>query len=232
VVAIGSGDGRAEVGLSRELATRGAIGKLHLLDFSHVLLARARQHAADVLRPLGVPVKAVHGNFHDLLRYSMLHGGPGKPRQLYTLLGATLANLADELRFFRDLASCAAPGDLALLDYQIAFDPPDADPAFRSGAVPKIMVDWQAGPLRRNNPEIRDVSVALKLAPGRLQGSYLAVFVATTTMSDGTTRNYRLLQGSRYRPEVLADALKDTGWETVISKAYDERTAVMLLRRT
>lgn len=231
VVAIGSGDGRAEVGLAHELAERHAISKLLLLDVSHVLLARARQHAASVLRPLGVPVKAVHGNFHELLRYSMLHGGPGKPRRLYTLLGATLANLADELRFFRDLASCASPGDLALLDYQTAFDPPEQDPAFRIGSVPKILVDWQAGPLRRNNPDVREVSVELKLAPGRLPGSYIAVFVATATMTDGSTRIYRLLQGSRYQPALLSEALKGTGWETVSTKAYDDRTAVSLLRR-
>lgn len=232
IIAVGSGDGQAEVGLAQALAHHGRVGTLYLLDISHVLLAKAYAHAAAALHPLGVEVKAVSGNFHELQRYSMLHGGRGKPPRLYTLLGATIANLADELRFFRDLASCAASGDLAVLDYQLAHDPPEKDPTLLAGTVPKIIYDWHAGPLVRNNPNVRDVKIDLQLGPGRIPGSYVVICAGTATLADGTTRLYRIGGSSRYQSATLTAALAGAGWETVFAKAYDQRTAVLLLRRT
>lgn len=231
VVAIGSGDGRAEVCLTRELAQCAAVQRLFLLDISHTLLTRAQDHAALVLRPR-VEVRAVHGNFHELQRYSMIHGGAGKPLRLYTLLGATIANLADELRFFRDLHSCSAQGDLALIDYQIAHVPATEDPALTAGSLPKILTDWHAGPLRRNNPNVRDVSIKIELAPGHLPGSHAVVFVATATMADQSSRIYRVGSSSRYATETLSAALAGTGWQTLHTARYEQRTAIMLLRRT
>lgn len=230
VVAIGSGDGRAEVCLTRELAQRGSVQRLFLLDISHTLLARAYEHAALVLRPR-VDVRAVHGNFHELQRYSMIHGGANKPPRLYTLLGATIANLADELRFFRDLHSCSAKGDLAVIDYQIAHVPPTEDPALKVGSLPKILSDWHAGPLRRNNPNVREVSIKIELAPGHLPGSHAVVFVATATMADRSTRVYRVGSSSRYATDTLSAALAGTGWQALHTAKYEERTAIMLLRR-
>lgn len=232
VVAIGSGDGRAEVCLTRQLAQLGTAQRLYLLDISHSLLTKAHEHASAVLYP-EVDVKAVHGDFHELQRYQMLHSGPGKPRRLYTLLGATIANLTDELRFFRDLRSCSATGDLALIDYQLANGPPEQDPALRSGTLPKVLFDWHAGPLRRNNPRVRTVSVKIELAEhGRIPGSHAVVFVATATMDDGTARTYRVGSSSRYTTAALSEALATVGWQTVHAAAYEERTAVMLLQRT
>lgn len=232
VVAIGSGDGRAEVCLTRALAQRHLAQRLYLLDISHSLLTRAHEHAALVLQPEGVRVEAVHGNFHELQRYSMLHAGPGKPRRLYTLLGATIANLADELRFFRDLRSCSAPGDMALVDFQVAHDPPEHDPTLRAGAIPKIFFDWHAGPLRRNNPDVRSVTMQPELHPGRLAGSYIIFSIATTMMADGSTRTYRVMSSARYRADDLAQALSATGWRSIHVAPYDARTASMLLQRS
>ena len=162
----------------------------------------------------------------------MLHGGSGKPPRLYTLLGATIANLSDELRFFRDLASCAASGDLAVLDYQLAHDPPEKDPTLLAGTVPKISYDWHAGPLLRNNPNVRDVRIDLQLGPGRIPGSYVVICAGTATLADGSTRLYRIGGSSRYQSATLTAALAGAGWETIFAKAYDQRTAVLLLRRT
>ena len=43
-------------------------------------------------------------------------------KRLYTMLGYTLVNLNDELRFFRDTLSCCATGDLFLCDISMAAD--------------------------------------------------------------------------------------------------------------
>lgn len=231
VIGIGSGDGRAEVCLTQALASRGRCGRLYLLDISHSLLTRANEHAVQVLHREGVEVEAVHGNFHELQRYPVLHAGPGKPRRLYTLLGATIANLADELRFFRDLHSCAAPGDLALVDFQVAHDPPERDPTLMAGAIPKVFFDWHAGPLRRNNAEVRNVAMHAQLHPGRMAGSYAIHSVATVTMADGSTRTYRVMTSARYRASDLAEALAVTGWRAVHVAPYDSRSASLLLQR-
>ncbi len=232
VVAIGSGDGRAEVGLAHALAGKQMVSRLYLLDLSHTLLTKAHEHAKIVLRPEGVDVRAVHGNFHELAGYSMLHAGAGKPRRLYTLLGATLANLADELRFFRDLHSCAGTGDLLLLDYQTAHDPPEDDPTLRAGAIPKVFFDWHSGPLVRHNPRVRDIKMFPQLGPGRMPGSYIIASVAEVTLADGAKRLYRMMNSARYTPEVLAQVLTSVGWETIYSAGYDARTAVILLQRS
>lgn len=232
VVAIGSGDGRAEVCLAHALVSHRLISRLYLLDISHSLLTKAHEHAAIVLRPEGVDIRVVHGNFHDLTRYTMLHAGAGRPRRLYTLLGATLANLADELRFFRDLHSCAGAGDLLLLDYQIAHEPPEDDPTLRAGAIPKIFFDWHAGPLLRNNPRVRSVKMFPQLDPGRVPGSYIIASVAEATLADGAKRFYRMMNSARYTPEILAQVLSTAGWQTIYSAGYDARTAVILLQRS
>lgn len=231
IVALGSGDGRAEVSLAQALAHRGRAGRVYLLDISHVLLTKANTLASGALVPLGIEVRAVHGNFHELQRYPLFHGGNGKPPRLYTLLGATIANLLDELRFFRDLASCAASGDLALLDYQLAHDPPEKDPTLLAGTVPKIQYDWHAGLLLRNNPNVRDVKIELQLGPGRIPGSYVVMCAGTAILADGSTRLFRIGGSSRYQSATLTAALAGAGWETIFAKTYDQRTAVLLLRR-
>lgn len=229
IVAIGSGDGRAEVCLARALADAGLVRKLYLLDISHTLLAKAYEHAALAVGP-DVEVEAVHGNFHDLACYSMIHASPGRPARLYTLLGATVANLADELRFFANLHSCAASGDLLLLDFRTAHEPPRADPSLQ-GTVPKINHAWHAGLLLRNNSDVRSVTMRPTLQPGRIPGSYIVAAMATATMADGSERTYRVMDSSRYNPEALSAALAGAGWKTVHAAPYEPRTALMLLRR-
>ncbi len=43
-----------------------------------------------------------------------------------SLLGSTMANLDNEVRFFSELAGCAVPGDLCALDFQIAAAPAES----------------------------------------------------------------------------------------------------------
>ena len=110
VNALGCGDGKTEVLLVEHLQR--SLPQLHrlelyLLDISHVLLNAAHKHAVETLPE--IPVLTVHGNFHELPRYSMLTQPRERCRRLYTLLGLTLVNLREEVRFFRDTLSCCAP---------------------------------------------------------------------------------------------------------------------------
>ena len=109
--------------------------ELFLLDIRHVLLNAAHKHAVETLPT--TPVLTVHGNFYELPRYSMLTQPRERCRRLYTLLGLTLVNLREEVRFFRDTLSCGASGDLFLCDVLFAYAPPRTtrrDPTQRPGA--------------------------------------------------------------------------------------------------
>ncbi len=99
------------------------------------------------------PVLTVHGNFYELPRYSMLTQPRERCRRLYTLLGLTLVNLREEVRFFRDTLSCGASGDLFLCDVLFAYAPPEQpdeirrkDPAL-TNPVRESHKAWRGGPL-------------------------------------------------------------------------------------
>lgn len=121
VIALGCGDGRSEVRLVEALsAQRGWTDlRLHLLDISHTLMTVANEHATERLAGMGVEVNTLHGDFHHLARYGMLlpQSETTNRRRLYAMLGSTVANLNNEVVFFRDALSLAAPGDLCLLDF-------------------------------------------------------------------------------------------------------------------
>ena len=57
--------------------------ELYLLDISHVLLKTVYTPAIETLHD--VPVRIIHGNFHDLPRYAMLTQARGQ-HQLYPLI--------------------------------------------------------------------------------------------------------------------------------------------------
>lgn len=241
LVAIGPGDGRAEVCLAKSLASHIKLHKLSLLDISNTLLAKAREHADAVLREHQVEVQAVHGSFHDLAHYTMLHAvsAPGQVR-IFTLLGATMANLADELRFFRLLRSLAQPGDLVVLDFQTVAadaDQPDqvraCDPVLRSGgALPPTIAAWFAGPIKRHSERpIKDLRFTSELAPGRVPGSYDVDCVALADAS-GLLRRFVVAKSTRYDAAQLADALQSVGWSQIFGQPYGTQTAVMMLRAT
>jgi hypothetical protein len=75
-------------------------------------------------------------------------------RRIYTMLGVTMANLDNEVAFVREQLSLAAPGDFCVLDYQLAYAPPEQperirqlDPPLSNGVSAHSA--WMTGPLRR-----------------------------------------------------------------------------------
>lgn len=238
VVGIGSGDGRAEVCLAKALAELGPLQRLYLLDISNALLATAREHADAGLKHHRVEVETIHGNFHELVRYPMIHGSSApRAKRLYTLFGSTLANLMDERRFFTDLHSCARPGDFVALDFQLAVAPADLpeqvradDPALRAGAPPEPIAIWQAGPLRRySDRPFQSIRIVTELARGRIPGSYEVDCVAYAQLEGGESRRFVLMRATRYDLEKLSEELKTTGWDTLISWPYGNQAAGLLL---
>ena len=242
--ALGCGDGKTEVMLVKRLSdllpSRSGI-RLNLLDVSHSLLIEANTHANAVLE--GVSVFAIHGDFHELPSYPQ---GQPKSRpicRLFTMLGYTLVNLQDEVRFFRDTLSGCDTGDLFLVDILTVAAPPEQpdeilrlDPALRAKQLRSSHEAWLSGPIRRHCAGATDVKFNLELdTQCPVPGSYGIDVIATVTMSGGKPQRRFLMQRfRRYDPQKLADTLAAVGWEQQAIFLYgadDSKSLAALLFR-
>jgi transcriptional regulator with XRE-family HTH domain len=248
VDALGSGDGKTETMLMQRLADLMPSPpdlRLYLLDISHTLLSTAYRYASDALAERRVAVFPLHGNFHDIARMPVLYYHPAGVRRVrvFALLGNSVANLADETRFFRDLAECAVSGDLALVDLQTVRAPverPDLirenDPPIRDGQPTPSHVDWLSGPLQRHCRGIKAVKLRMELALHcPVPGSYSADCMADVEMHEGPPKRFLVWRIKRYDTAKLGDCLTSLGWEPIQTWQYgpgkEKMAAVMLLRR-
>lgn len=246
VTALGSGDGRSEVRLVQALASaRGARPdlKLYLLDISHTLLTAAHKHATATLGSSVSEVFALHINFHDLARYPVLHSPrTGRRRRLYTLLGGTMANLDNEVRFFQDLGHCAAAGDLCVIDIQLAYGPAERPDEIRrkdpplAGPYDPPHLKWITGPLERHCHGLASINLRIDLTTHcPVPGSYELNNICHVKMRDGLERRYMVFRVKRYDAERLEQCLDGLGWQCLATLKYgvgaEKTAAVMLLRR-
>lgn len=235
---LGSGDGTAESAFVRELAAlHPARMRLQLLDISHTLLSVAHRVAEEMLSPYGVEIVSLHANFHDLARYPVLHGERGGDPRVYLLLGATMANVENEVRFFGELATVAAPGDLLVVDCQTVRAPASNPDEVRKvetqiGTGPAAFnLDWMTGPIRRHCRGAVDVKMSVELAPHTIvPGSYELDCYATVHMESGPPRRFLVLRGKRYDPPMLAEFLKTLGWVAVDTLRTDGAALLVFCR--
>jgi transcriptional regulator with XRE-family HTH domain len=241
VVALGPGDGRSEIALCSALLRGRPALDLHvyLLDISHSLVTLAHERARCEL-PAAVRVEALHGDFRHMARYPVLRRQAASPRRrCYVLLGGTLANVENEIPFIRDGLSQAAPGDLAVVDFQTAWadarNPEQIralDPSFR-GAPSGLNARWVCGPLRRYSSGVTEIQPGVDLVIDcPIRGSYEVDVYADVTRS-GETHRYHMVRVRRYEPEQLLETFARLGWHTVTWMRYgpDKHAAVALLRR-
>lgn len=241
LVALGPGDGRTEIELAKALLRRlpSVDVRLQLLDISHTLLTLAYARARAELPPQ-VTVEALHGDFRQIFRYPALHRSLWpRRRRCYALLGCTLANVDSEVLFVRDGLSQSQPGDMAVLDFQIAWadrrDPEairQADPLFKTG-TPEAHARWFSGPLLRYGGAIDSYKLGMDLlTDGGIDGSY-EIDCYADAVRTGAVDRYHLFRVRRYQPELLLAALARLGWQTESCLRYGptQMSAVALLRR-
>jgi transcriptional regulator with XRE-family HTH domain len=244
VAALGPGDGQQETRFVQALVSRQLERDLrfHLLDISQPLLSKAHRHAKDCLDTVrGVTVVGMFGNFHFLPLYEQIFYSPAKRRRIFTLLGATMNNLDDEARFFRDSLRCAGRDDLLLVDFTIAVAPAsqparvqEIDLPLRQ-PMPELVLNWLGGPFHRNGKP-RQVQGAYHLVLDcPVPGSYsldakLKVFEET-----GWEREFVVWRVKRYDPEQLTAWLEALGWKRLYFTRFGPSTrnqmGVMLLRK-
>ena len=244
ICALGSGDGRKETAFTQfcaEQINNPSHLRLYLLDISHTLLMEGYNHAKQSLSKHGVQVLTMHGNFHDLSRYPILEK-KNKNRnsvRVFTMLGNTLANLDNEVRFFRDTLSGCVSGDYFLADFTVAHasadDPEEIrrnDPVLNT-SVPAIRANWLGGPLRRYCKDVRDVEISVELDTNcSVRGSYEILYVATaSTIGAKPDRRFVMFRTRLYDPPKLIDCLAGLGWkcETLLPYAHNKLNTVMLM---
>lgn len=240
VIALGPGDGHSEVQLCVGLRDSGVADmKLYLLDVSHSLLTVAHKHAQATFGST-IRVDALHGDFRHIGRYPvLLPASAPHRRRCYVLIGSTLANVDSETLFLRDCLSLAAPGDLALIDFQLRYaDPADpqsvraTDPVLRHG-VPELHKQWFTGPLRRHGIGIDSLSVGCDLLLDCIvPGSYEIDCYADAAR--GITRQrYHLFRVRRYEEKQMLATLERHGWKAEVVKRYGagHQMCAALLRR-
>lgn len=247
VDALGSGDGKTETLLVQHMADLLPSPpdlRLYLLDISHTLLSSAYRYASDALAQRRVAVFPLHGNFHDIGRLPTLYYHPAGVRRirLFALVGYTIANLMDERRFFRDLAECAKPDDLALLDVQLVRAPVDEPAELRrlemepgQRALPSY-ADFLSGPLHRHCRGAKRIQLRIELELHcAVPGSYEVEFFADVQMEEGPPKRFLVWRVRRYDPTKLGEYLAGLGWEPIHTWRYgpgsEKLAAVMLLRR-
>lgn len=225
LICLGSGDARQETRLMQALASSRpqAIHRLFLVDISHALLTTGYRHATELLERLGnVTCYAIHGNFHHLPRYSQLHYRTevAHRRRVLVMLGHTIANLDNEVRFVRHNLAGYAPGDCLVVDITMAYGSPDKpeeieaqDPALRNGVRPTV-AEWLSGPIRRYVPDLVDVHCTHQLDTAcAVRGSYAIEIMAHVKTKGGTERHFSISRHRRHDPDELAKCLRQFGWQ-------------------
>jgi len=243
---LGCGDGKTETALMQLLADQMPAPpdlQLYLLDISHVLLSEAYRTALDSLAPRRIPVFAIHGNFNDVSKNPLLYMHPRSIRRLrlFLMMGYTLGNISDEPWFFRDLAACAQPGDLAVLDFQLARAPADQpekirelDPPIRAKRPVASYTDFLSGPLRRHCRGLQGIRLRTELSTHcPVPGSYALENWAAVEKEDEPLRQFLVWRIKRYDLEKLSECLRSLGWNTLHAWKYgpEKLAAVLLIQR-
>lgn len=247
VIAIGSGGALRETrmvqALLRHAGARFREIRFLLLDISHTLLMEGYKYARACVGDQ-VKVIALHGNFHELSQYPIFGGQDRETRcRVFIFLG-TMANLDNEVRFFRDNMAGAAAGDYFLSEYSTAFaNAKDLaavrrnDPALIAG-VRESHRRWMIGPIQRYCRGVSSIEVTVELDSCCIvPGSYELVYVATVTVpSPPQLRRFVVQRVKRYDSALFQECLEQTGWRVEQQLPYgfgdQSRSNLMLLSRS
>jgi hypothetical protein len=214
--------------------------ELFLLDVSHSLLNAAYRHCCETLPD--IRTYTIHGSFLDLPKLPMMVNPLRGRTRLFAMLGYTLVNLSDELRFFRDTLSCCEPGELFLFDLQIALCSRPVSDRRSSKLDPDRQ--RQAATLTRCQmaeradssllPRCRRHRAALGAGPTRRRARQLRL--RRHRPSQDARRQTRsplphVQRVRRYDPKLLSDSLAELGWKTIerIDYGPDGKKSMALL---
>lgn len=243
LIALGPGDAHEEVRLVQQIIgnTKRPDLRLYLLEISQPLLTEGFRHAADTLNDTyGVAYFGMQGNFHQLPQYAQLHYTPARShrRRVICMLGRTMANLDDELRFFRFSLIGCAPRDLLIVDMQLAYAPADKPDLIRKAdtalnrPMPDAAASFLSSPIRRHCEGISDIKWHIELnnrCP--VPGSYELAAIATVNFIGKQPKQFSMNRFRRYDPQLFSASLEGIGWQLVADCCYggDKSPAAVML---
>ncbi|MFO0575643.1 MAG: hypothetical protein U1A78_16730 [Polyangia bacterium] len=222
VLVLGIGEGRPDIRLAAQLLDADGPTSLGLVDLSEPLLTAAYVHAAESLRH--VAVWALLADLEELSSHADLLYLSGRQR-VVVLLGGTLGELEDELRFLRHgLAFCSA-GDVLVLDLPLSVGESQAVRWARQGEAARRQLDeakpWLTTALA---PYVdgEPIEWTLRMDPdAALPGSYAWSAVALLPGASAS-REIELWRRKHYQPAPLRERLGALGWEQVAACRYGE----------
>ena len=236
IVALGPGDGQQESRLVRhvlDLCPQLKI-RMHLIDISHPMLNVAYKHATDSLgQSENIFIVQIQANFHNLLAYQQFFYTPAfdKRRRVFVMLGATFANIDNEVRFVRHSLGKATKGDMLLLDLDQVRGSTEAeirrnDP--RLSRAPADLEKWLGGLIRRHCNGARNLTLRPELRLDCvIPDSYAIDIVATVEVDQNEIRDISMARTKRYNLERLCQRLESEGWECVQNSPYGANTPAM-----
>ncbi len=246
IIALGPGTGSLETRLAVNLLTLQPEIRLrfHLLDISQPLLNVAYRHATDMLSSYQhVFVAGMLGNFYDLPSYQhILYVPPNRPTcRMFVIIGSTLSNIDNEIRFVRNTLGIATTGDLLAITVQRSPVPEVDETSIHNrdetvkNPFPKHHAKWLGGPIRRYCENVVDVDFkwAIRL-DCVVPDSYAIDAIAQVGMKDRHPRQISMYRFKRYNVKKLSDCLAAEGWEPLFAKGCelrDERSEYFMLFR-
>lgn len=246
VIALGAGEATLESRLVKHIADSLDDHDIRfcLFDISQPMLNIALQFAINTFDGFpDVMPYGVQGDFHRLTAYPQAYSLPpgSRRRRVYTLLGCTLANIENEIRFFQDslIDAACAPDDLFVFDVQVAAGSADDPDEIRakehalSQPFQPMHAEWLSGPFRRYCRDVQDVQFHMRLDTRcPVPGSYALDAIATVSSHKRPDRQFSMLRFRRYDPIQLIKCIESIGWRLLLHHPYGiggERTAAVLL---
>ncbi len=178
----------------------------------------------------------MHGSFHDIAKTPALYMHPTSIRRIrvFLMMGATIGNIENEPAFFRNLAACAQPGDLAVLDCQTVRAPADQPELIRQMDInAKRARSAHELPIRPTDTSLSWTSRD-QFASGTVH-SVSCPWQLRDPALGGCRRkmnqigHFLIWQNKRYDLPKLGECLLSLGWSTVQTWKYGPEDQAVLL---
>ncbi|MFO0578079.1 MAG: L-histidine N(alpha)-methyltransferase [Polyangia bacterium] len=224
VLALGTGDGAHEVRLVQHLLeAHTAPLSLCLQDLSEPLLSWAYQRAAERLLPHArLELWALLADLEELSAHADLLSVSGRQR-LVLLLGGTLGELTDALRFVRYGVAWCEPGDLLVLDVPLAVEGSEEEIWTQQGEAAQRALDaareWLTAGIA---PHTLGVPLEWSLHlehPECLPARYAWCALATVG-TDPRPCEIEAYRRRHYDAAELAASLDRLGWQLLVRQRY------------
>lgn len=245
IVGIACGDGKKEGKLIQsllELYEHLHIG-CYLLDKSDPLLISAHNHLMDVLAlTKRVTVREHLGDLWKLSFIPKLFDTEESQDTLRVgcMLGGTMINLDNELRFVRDSLHAFKSGDLFIVDVVVGFAPHDnreaiqaEDPGMsQQGIYQAAYRKWLGGVFKQHREQVGEISFKKVLHTDTTTSTFPGTYTVENSLVIETPGkppiSFNMLRQHRYHAESFIGAFTKAGFRRLCGKTYGSNNCKLI----